>query len=628
MKSLQTLILQFLILSILYNTDLSNALEVMNNERNARTFDFVIELFEFRASNEKTKTLGIHLSFNTLKVKSFDANIKTGEMPWIHQVAGVEIGDMLLYIDDMDIKGQKIHSISKLIQTANTLTFRRSLNTNKVDSLRIHETQSKNLENSKDVHMNQLFVIRNRKILFSIQLSVAEFSAVNETWDCHPKRIEFLSPIDGCKMEDNLDYSEFRGALLFSRRGRCSFSKKGLNAMSMRAAGSIVINRDETIFKMPKDPLYMNSHLTIPFVMISKSSGERLLKLFDHSEIEGKLFGVIDLNSKCSDGDALFQNTLLNPLPDTQHHVHNMKKNRNHYDHMHAKDCNSLHKICPNIKAIHLQQTSHRALGKISSATIYHDKIHQNMKKYILSGEIHAVKSPYQNETYPRPMDFLVVDERQYLPINTNVSIHFVHAQKNCTIVKEIEENIPILSEIVSIVEDEEHGHCTYEDQIKLSQRYNFQIVILFPGPQDEFASDVLMKVGLTIMGKENHRWSMKESDMYKKSQKKEFVDNEKLNVGIGIISMHKEDLLWIRKELEEENSLHQKQKWKVVSNKHVDEFWSKIHSLSIASNWPRDARQRKRLMLKFKKGLRHIDIIRERALFNSYLKAESYFNS
>ncbi|KAF3780330.1 Signal peptide peptidase-like 2 [Nymphaea thermarum] len=70
--------------------------------------------------------------------------------------------------------------------------------------------------------------------------------------------------------------SKLSGLLALARRGDCAFTTKGNVAQAVGAAGLLVMNDDEDLFKMSCTSNDTSINITIPIVMIPKSAGDAI----------------------------------------------------------------------------------------------------------------------------------------------------------------------------------------------------------------------------------------------------------------------------------------------------------------------------------------------------------------
>jgi hypothetical protein len=101
--------------------------------------------------------------------------------------------------------------------------------------------------------------------------------------------IVFGSPADGCSapaVSNDQDHHESRVVVV--NRGACAFVSKVYAAQQAGAAGVIVINTNQLgteLFMMGGDGSVHQSALTIPAVMVSKASGDRIRQLMNHGAV-------------------------------------------------------------------------------------------------------------------------------------------------------------------------------------------------------------------------------------------------------------------------------------------------------------------------------------------------------
>ncbi|KAL5711596.1 Signal peptide peptidase-like 3 [Ranunculus cassubicifolius] len=87
----------------------------------------------------------------------------------------------------------------------------------------------------------------------------------------------FANPANGCSKSS----SEISQSLALATRGECDFTEKAKVAQSGGAAGLIVINDSEDLYKMICSANDTSLKITIPVVMIPKSGGAIITKLMD-----------------------------------------------------------------------------------------------------------------------------------------------------------------------------------------------------------------------------------------------------------------------------------------------------------------------------------------------------------
>ncbi|XP_026666440.2 signal peptide peptidase-like 2 isoform X2 [Phoenix dactylifera] len=78
--------------------------------------------------------------------------------------------------------------------------------------------------------------------------------------------------------------SKLTSSIALAKRGDCTFTAKAKVAQAGGAAGLLVINDNEDLYKMVCNENDTSLNVTIPVVMIPKSAGENLRKSFDNGE--------------------------------------------------------------------------------------------------------------------------------------------------------------------------------------------------------------------------------------------------------------------------------------------------------------------------------------------------------
>ncbi|KAK3120122.1 hypothetical protein QOZ80_9AG0682030 [Eleusine coracana subsp. coracana] len=106
------------------------------------------------------------------------------------------------------------------------------------------------------------------------------------------------NPFDCCS---NLT-SKLASSVALATRGECAFTAKAKNAQAAGAAGLLVINDNEELYKMVCSENDTSIDVTIPVVMIPQSAGKKLREYLDHgANVEVQLYApnrpVVDLSA-------------------------------------------------------------------------------------------------------------------------------------------------------------------------------------------------------------------------------------------------------------------------------------------------------------------------------------------
>ncbi|GJN40139.1 hypothetical protein PR202_gb29314 [Eleusine coracana subsp. coracana] len=106
------------------------------------------------------------------------------------------------------------------------------------------------------------------------------------------------NPFDCCS---NLT-SKLANSVALATRGECAFTAKAKNAQAAGAAGLLVINDNEELYKMVCSENDTSIDVTIPVVMIPQSAGKKLREYLDHgANVEVQLYApnrpVVDLSA-------------------------------------------------------------------------------------------------------------------------------------------------------------------------------------------------------------------------------------------------------------------------------------------------------------------------------------------
>ncbi|KAG7013864.1 Signal peptide peptidase-like 2 [Cucurbita argyrosperma subsp. argyrosperma] len=96
-----------------------------------------------------------------------------------------------------------------------------------------------------------------------------------------------MNPINGCSSSS----SKLSGAIALSIRGECDFTNKAVVAQAGGAAALLIINDKEDLYKMVCSEKDTALNISIPVVMLPKSSGDALTKLItDGKRVELLLY--------------------------------------------------------------------------------------------------------------------------------------------------------------------------------------------------------------------------------------------------------------------------------------------------------------------------------------------------
>ena len=583
-----------------------------HNDRNS--YEFIVDLSDFRKNNESDRALGIHLSSKSLEVRSFEINPEDGSFPWIYENAGVRKGDKIVAIDGNYIDQlNNIHNAVQQLKQAKMLTFRRE------------EKIKKKM--MKDDKTQLLYIMRNNELLFTVDMRIAKFSS-KISGDCIPRSLIY-SNVDGgfgCTNFTNSERSIFQKSLLLLHRGGgCTFESKGWNTIKLRASGNIIINNEESIFEMPNDVHEYSSYnevLSIPSVMISHASGERILKLLETNKNDHIYYGLFDYDSVCANSHYIIKPINITNIQ--THQINEMKKSTK-MEHSRLLSINTGNQQQQHISMNHLQRTSSNLNVKL-----YKQTESFNTDK-VVSGFIHFSKE--KEKANFLLSEFLVFDETNFhISMNTRYELTFVEATHNCT---KLEFNDYYYTynhiSLLAIVKDAAYGHCSYDQQIQLCIDIACVGIVLSPMPLHTYASTVLISQWKTPKYNIKERWQdknrskqidIKNENCFDKSYFYDIKNQKDCNTAIkttesanpSILIMNSVDF---KKIYEESQNRIVKTKNKVkqsyivkhiyimfTSNKNIDTLWSKLHMLSYPWNWPNELRQRERLYLKLKKGI------------------------
>lgn len=97
--------------------------------------------------------------------------------------------------------------------------------------------------------------------------------------DCTPRRLVFMQPEDAC--DENALITppkQIFGAYAVVKRGKCSFHRKANVMGNLGAAGLLILNSEDRLFRMEQDT-FVSDEINIPIAMLSSLDGEELQAL-------------------------------------------------------------------------------------------------------------------------------------------------------------------------------------------------------------------------------------------------------------------------------------------------------------------------------------------------------------
>lgn len=97
---------------------------------------------------------------------------------------------------------------------------------------------------------------------------------------CAKRRLVFVEPWSACADGDAasrlpVDVKELSGAFAVVRRGECPFHQKAQLLQHLNVSGVVVINSEDRLFRMQRDPLWEND-VTVPMALMSVVDGDLL----------------------------------------------------------------------------------------------------------------------------------------------------------------------------------------------------------------------------------------------------------------------------------------------------------------------------------------------------------------
>lgn len=254
--------------------------------------------------------LGLELAEGP-RIRRFHKNEK-GDLPWIQQFGGVQVGDEVVSINDANLIGQKLDTVTATILKATGLRrfrFRRR----KVERNR-EPPKAPLAESISPSNGSYLYITPTVEAHAVLRFPISE-SLFGGPAQCEGRFFTTLPRENAylCKAVSPDLAGLLKGLLVFVRRGECAYADKALNGVQAGAAGIIVLNaasEGNSTLRMPASPsLFSVAALlrTQPAVMVAHTAAaaiEAAIAKYRIGHPAKKLRAVLHFGRSCIQDDG------------------------------------------------------------------------------------------------------------------------------------------------------------------------------------------------------------------------------------------------------------------------------------------------------------------------------------